>query len=282
MTSPPLPDARETKAPDAALSLAPGLVTHARLRPAPHRFRYRVFNILIDIDRLDEANRACRLFSVGRFNLAGFDPRDHGAEDGAALRAQIDSWLAEAGLAARADRVLLWCYPRILGHVFDPLSIYFAYRDGRLEALIYAVRNTFGERHAYVAPINAGEFGPEGVRQSRDKLFYVSPFVEMAMRYHFRIRPPGERLTVRILETDREGPLLSATFSGAVRPLTGAGLLAAFLRSPLLSVKILGGIHFEALRLWLKGVRLVTRPAPPPPASFPDVGGAAPATRRAA
>ena len=126
--------------------------------------------------------------------------------------------------------------------------------------MIYEVRNTFGGLHAYVLPVRPGELSVAGVRQHQEKLFNVSPFVEMAMRYHFRVSPPAERVTLRILETDREGPLLAATFSGRRRGLTTAALLRALFSLPLVTFKIIAAIHWEALRLWLKGARPVPRP----------------------
>jgi DUF1365 family protein len=126
--------------------------------------------------------------------------------------------------------------------------------------IIYEVRNTFGDIHAYVLPVQPGETSGAGIRQQQDKLFYVSPFIEMAMRYHFRVSPPGARVKLRILETDREGPLLAATFSGRRRGLTTTALLCAFFVLPLVTFKIVAAIHWEALRLALKGARLVPRP----------------------
>jgi len=123
------------------------------------------------------------------------------------------------------------------------------------------VRNTFGDIHPYVLPVTPGEISDAGVRQQQDKLFYVSPFIEMAMRYHFRVRPPGARVQLRILEADREGPLLAATFNGSRRTLNTKGLLRAFFALPLVTIKIMAAIHWEALRLWLKGARLVPRNA---------------------
>ena len=156
--------------------------------------------------------------------------------------------------------MLLLCYPRLFGYTFNPLSVYFCHgADGRLALIIYEVRNTFGDIHAYVLPIGPGEVSPAGIRQVQEKLFYVSPFVEMAMRYHFRISPPGEQVKLRILETDRNGPLLAATFSGQRRPLSTPALARAFLALPLFTVKIIAAIHWQALRLWLKGARLIPR-----------------------
>jgi len=240
-------------APEAAAVLYPGKVMHARLKPFGHRFTYTVFSLLIDLDRLAEANRLSPLFSVNRINLLSFRAADHGPRDGSDLRTHIDALLAEQGLA-RSARVLLLCYPRVAGYVFNPLSVYFAYDgDGALTALIYEVRNTFGELHTYVAPVRNGQAGPEGVRQDQQKLFYVSPFIDMAQHYHFRILPPGAAVRVRILETDGEGPLLSASFAGRARRLTSRAVLSLCLKIPFMTLKVIGGIHWEALKLWLKG-----------------------------
>jgi len=156
--------------------------------------------------------------------------------------------------------VLLLCYPRLLGYTFNPLSVYFCYRaSGELALLIYEVRNTFGDIHPYILPVKSGQMSCAGVRQQQDKLFYVSPFIEMAMRYHFRVLPPEERVQLRILEADGDGPLLAATFTGRRRALNTKELRRAFFTVPLVTFKIVAAIHWEALRLWLKGARLVPR-----------------------
>lgn len=261
-------------APGEAASLYRGTVMHARLKPVSHRFRYSVFNLLIDLDRLDEAGSASRLFSVNRANLLSFHEKDHGRRDGSSLRAYVDDVLAPAGIDIAGGRVLLLCYPRLLNTVFNPLSVYFAYAaSGDLAAVIYEVRNTFGEMHSYVAPVEPGELSAAGLRQEREKLFYVSPFNGMAMRYLFRLRPPTNSIAIRILETEPAGPLLSATFHGARKALTTFTLLAALWSAPLLTAKVVGGIHWEALRLWLKGMRLVPRPPAPDRVSYGDPTG---------
>ncbi len=248
---------------EAPASLYFGDVMHARLKPMGHRFSYRVMSLLIDLDRLEAADRLSPLFAVNRAALYSFHESDHGARDGASLRAYAQACAAEHGIDLTRGRVLLLCYPRLFGYTFNPLSVYFCYRaDGSLALLIYEVRNTFGEIHSYVLPVRAGETSAAGVRQQQDKLFYVSPFVGMAMRYRFRIAPPGDEVKLRILETDRDGPLLAATFIGRHRRLTTPALLRAFVALPLMTLKIVAAIHWEALRLWLKGARLVARPAP--------------------
>ncbi|MHB2166152.1 DUF1365 domain-containing protein [Alsobacter sp. R-9] len=255
--------------PEEAISLVVGKVMHARLKPVAHRFNYDVFSLLVDLDRLAEADRRSALFRVNRGGLLSFHERDHGPRDGSSLRRYVERVLEPAGIDLAGGRVLLQCYPRLMGYVFNPLSVYFAYRaGGDLAAVVYEVRNTFGQHHTYVAPVLPGELSPAGVRQERDKLFYVSPFNGLTMRYAFRVRPPTDTLAIRILETDPEGPLLSATFSGKVKPLTTPALVSALVNVPLLTMKVMAGIHWEALRLWIKGMRLVDRPPPPPLLSY--------------
>jgi uncharacterized protein len=245
---------------DAAVALYLGRVMHARLKPIGHRFSYRVMNLLIDLDRLDAANRQSRLFAVNRAALYSFREADHGERDGSSLRLYAQRRAAERGIDLTGGRVLLLCYPRLLGYTFNPLSVYFCYRaDGELALLIYEVRNTFGDIHPYALSVMPGDISEAGVRQAQDKAFYVSPFIEMTMRYHFRVTPPAKQLKLRILETDRDGPLLAATFNGYRRDLTTAALLRSFFALPLVTFKIAAAIHWEALRLWVKGVRLVPR-----------------------
>lgn len=244
-----------------AAALYCGDVMHARLRPIGHRFRYRVMSLLIDLDRLGEADRQSVLFGVNRAALYSFHEADHGARDGSSLKAYAERCAAAHDIDLGGGRVELLCYPRLLGYGFNPLAVYFCYRaGGELALVIYEVRNTFGELHTYVLPVKPGEWSDAGLRQQQDKLFYVSPFVPMTMRYHFRILPPSDAVKLRILETDRDGPLLAATFGGHRRALTSRALLRSLFALPLVSFKVMAAIHWEALRLWLKGARLVPRP----------------------
>ena len=251
-----------------ASALYRGEVMHQRLRPKAHRFKYRVFWLLLDLSEIDGLGRRLRLFSRNRFNLLSFHEKDHSGDSRVSLRSYIDALLAQNGLPVRPARVLLVCYPRILGLVFNPLAVYYAYDDGgALSAMVYEVRNTFGERHTYVCPIGPDDVSDAGVRQQCDKLFHVSPFIPMAMRYQFRMLPPGEEIRWRILETDTEGPLLAATFSGVQVPFQTGKILRLVARIPHLTLKIVAGIHWEALKLWIKGVRYIPRPQAPEPTS---------------
>lgn len=254
-----------------ALTLYPGKVMHARLKPFGHRFNYRVFSILIDLDRLEDAAKSATLFSVNRFNIAAFHEPDHLPERGdTPLRTHINALLIEAGTDAPA-RVLLLAYPRLFGFAFNPISVYFCYdAQDQLTAAIYEVRNTFGERHTYVCAVEPGELTKAGLRQERTKIFYVSPFIDMGARYHFRITPPGDQVKLRIFETEDDAPLLAATFVGDAKPVTNASLALQVARLPFMTFKIVAGIHWEALKLWIKGAKFFSRGAPPQPVSFTD------------
>ncbi|HEY0424445.1 MAG TPA: DUF1365 domain-containing protein, partial [Rhodopila sp.] len=191
---------RHDAATDAAAALYVGDVMHARLKPIGHRFSYRVMSLLIDLDRLEEADRQSRLFGVNRAALYSFSEADHGPRDGSPLRAYVQHCAAENSIDLTGGRVLLLCYPRLLGYTFNPLSVYFGYRaNGELALMIYEVRNTFGDIHPYVVPVQPDQLSDAGVTQQQDKLFYVSPFIEMAMRYHFHVLPPGQCIKLRIL-----------------------------------------------------------------------------------
>ena len=241
-------------------ALYPGVVTHTRTRPRRHRLAYRVYTILIDLDELPALHRRLRLFSAGRFNLISFNERDHGDGSATPLRAQIEKQLAAAGIAAGgAIRVL--CYPRVLGMVFNPLSTFFCHRpNGELAAILYEVNNTFGQRHSYLIPTD-GVAKP--IRQKCAKMFHVSPFMDMAMTYNFVVHPPSDAVSITVLAGDAEGTLITANFTGQRQQLGDSAIVSTFLRHPLLTAKVVGGIHWEALKMVLKGLRLRPRPAPP-------------------
>lgn len=224
-----------------------GMVVHKRLRPKRHKLRYRVFSLLLDLDELPRLS--LRWLAVNRWGLLSFRERDHG--DGGPLRTWVAARLAEAGMVADGP-VRMLCYPRMLGYVFNPLTVYFCYRaDGSLSAVIHEVHNTHGERHAYVLPAGDGI-----VRHSCAKTFFVSPFMPMDCVYNFTISPPAQDVSVAILETDPAGPLLTATFAGERSELTDAALLRAVLAHPLMTLKVTVAIHWEAVKLLLKGLRV--------------------------
>jgi uncharacterized protein len=243
-------------------SLYVGSVMHRRLRPRRHRLRYRVFWTLLDLDEIGGLPRQLRLFSHNRFNAISFHDADHGDGSATPLRAQVERHLAAAGIALGGGPIRLLCMPRIFGHGFNPLSVYFCYeRNGLLAAILYEVHNTFGERHSYLIPTRS--HADAVIDQKCRKVFYVSPFMDMAMTYQFRVAVPQECVSVAISTADTDGVMLVAALSANRRALTDAALLRVLVTHPLLTLRVVGAIHWHALRLLLKGVRLRARPHPP-------------------
>ena len=245
-----------------ASALYRGEVMHRRLRPVQHRLHYRVFWLLIDLAELGDLDRRLRVFSRNRFNLLSFHDRDHGDGSGAPLRAQIEALLDRAEIEIGGGSVRLLTMPRVLGYVFNPISLYYCHHaDGRLMAMIYEVTSTFGVRHAYVIPAPAEDQARGLVRQGAAKALYVSPFMGMEMDYEFRGHAPGPRLDLTINGRDAEGLMITAAMSGERRPMADRDLLAAAVAVPLLTLKVVIAIHWEALKLWLKGTPLTRQPA---------------------
>ncbi|MCK0208517.1 DUF1365 family protein [Starkeya koreensis] len=241
-----------------------GSVIHVRLKPHRRRLSYRLFSLLVDLDELGALDRRLRLFSLNRFNVLSLHERDHGAGEPGPLKAYVERQLAAAGLAPDGGAVRLLTMPRVLGYAFNPLSVYFCHRrDGSLLAILYEVNNTFGQRHSYLIPVESGQSAP--YRQTANKRFYVSPFMDMDLVYSFRVDPPGEGLRIAILARDGDGPVLSAVQSARRRPLTDGGIARVLVTHPMLTLKVIAGIHWEALWIWAKGIGL--RPRPPAPES---------------
>ena len=230
-----------------------GPVVHERVRPRRHRLRYSVFSLLLDLDELPELDRRFRLFGYNRWAPLSFRDRDHGPTTGEALRSWVEGHLSDAGIEPDGGAIRLLCYPRMFGYAFNPLSVYFCYRqDGSLKDILYEVRNTHNERHTYVIPVTGTERAV--IRQTCAKAMYVSPFIAMDAQYHFRIVAPCDQVNIVIREEDADGLLLAASFQGRARPITERALARILVRFPLMTVKIVAGIHWEACRLLLKGL----------------------------
>jgi DUF1365 family protein len=246
-------------------------VMHERLLPFRHRFSYRVFSLLLDIDRLPEIAGASHLLRHNRFGLFGFHDRDHGPRDGTPLRPWVEAALARSGLQDGAARILIFCFPRLLGYVFNPLSVFFCYdAQQRLRAVLYEVKNTFGDQHGYLIEVPDRGAADAPIEQSAAKRFHVSPFLPLAGHYRFRLLPPGEKIGISITQHAPDGALrLVATQTGRREALSDHSLLKAFIRHPLMTVKVIAGIHWEALQLWRKGAAFFRWTAPPRDAVSP-------------
>lgn len=237
------------------------VVVHQRTRPVAHRLRYAISTLLLDLDELPMLDRSLRLFAHNRAGVLSFHERDHGAGTPTGLRGWVEAQMRAAGLDPDGGPIRLLAMPRVFGHVFNPLSVFFCHRrDGALAAVLYEVNNTFGQRHSYLIPVT-GDARP--LRQSCDKAFYVSPFLPLDMQYRFRVEPPEQRVAIGVFGRDAAGLLIAATLTGRRRPLSDAALARGVLRLQLTAAKVVTGIHWEALKLWRKGLRLQHRPPPP-------------------
>ncbi|SLN74882.1 DUF1365 domain-containing protein [Oceanibacterium hippocampi] len=251
---------------DPASAILAGIVRHRRLRPFVHDLRYRVFSLLLDLDELPVLDDRLRLFAYNRRGLFAFHDRDHGPGDGRPLRGWIERVLSDAGIAEKPARIRILCFPRLLGHVFNPISVYFCLdAEGGLIAMLCEVSNTFGLRHVYLLPAEPGDSLANGFRQACDKALHVSPFIDMAMRYRFHVVMRDGRFRMLIHTDDGDGPLLVASHGALAQPLGDRAILRLLIRHPLSSWKIIAGIHWEAWRLWRKGARF--RRSPPAPAT---------------
>jgi len=233
-------------------------VMHRRRVPPVYRFVYRVFYVLVDIDRLPELGRRLRWFSYNRFNLLSLREADHG--DGHGLRAWAESLLNQRGIELAGGRIRLLAFPRVLGFAFNPISLWYCdHRDGTPRAVIVEVRNTFGEKHSYVLASDTAPFPYEQALE-KDKVFHVSPFFDRVGRYRFTLSAPGARVRVAIHETREGQPILDATLAGERKQLTDGAILGQVLRMPWMTVKVVAGIHWEALKLWLRGAKYHRKP----------------------
>lgn len=248
----------------SASALYFGKVIHKRFRPKAHSLAYRVFWLFLDLEEMDQLDARLRHFSAGRFNLISFYPRDHGDGTDVPLRTQITRWLEQGGIDIGQGAIRLLTMPRILGYVFNPISVYYCYDEAqRLAALVYEVTSTFKNRHSYVIPVPQADLGQRRFEQAAAKALYVSPFMNMDMDYRFRGHVPSDALDLAIDGMDAHGKLIHASLLAQRQPLTDASLLRAIMAFPLLTMKVVAAIHWEALKLWLKGIGLTKQPAPP-------------------
>ena len=234
-----------------------GTVIHKRFKPQEHYFKYKVFSLLIDLTELEELDKKISFFSLNRFNIISFYEIDHGARDGSSLADWVKQNLKANNIITENIKIKLLCYPRILGYVFNPLSIFFVYdKDERLISILYEVKNTFGEQHTYVFRVGNEK---KLIQNNCSKKFHVSPFIEMDCNYFFRVLNPAEKLSVIIDQYDKEGKILFASQDGFRSDLTSINLMNSYLKHPLMTFKIISAIHFEAFKLWVKGIKLVKK-----------------------
>ena len=238
-------------------SIYNGTVIHKRFKPKEHFFKYQVFSLLIDLSELDILDKKISFFSYNSFNLISFFDKDHGDRNGTSLIKWVKLNLNINNISTENIKIKLLCYPRILGYVFNPLSIFFIYdKNEKLISILYEVKNTFGEQHTYVFKVEGEN---KLIQNNCSKKFHVSPFIEMNCNYFFRVLNPGENLSIIIDQHDQEGKILFASQDGKRSDLTSKNLMNSYLKHPLMTFKIIAAIHFEAFKLWTKGIKFIKK-----------------------
>ena len=237
-------------------SIYNGTVVHKRFKPRIHFFRYKVFSLLIDLSELSTLDKKINFFSYNRFNLISFFDKDHGERDGTSLIEWVKKNLRENNIDAEEIKIKLLCYPRILGYVFNPLSVFYIYNNNeKLISILYEVKNTFGEQHTYIFKIENDNL----LQHNCEKKFHVSPFIEMNCNYFFRILKPGEKISIIIDQYQLDEKILYASQDGKRVNFNTKELIKSYLKHPLMTFKIISAIHYEAFKLWTKGIKIIQR-----------------------
>ena len=237
-------------------SIYNGTVIHKRFKPKIHFFKYQVFSLLIDLSELKILDQKISFFSYNSFNLISFFDKDHGDRDGSSLFEWVKKNLKENKIISENIKIKLLCYPRIFGYVFNPLSVFYVYdKNEELISILYEVKNTFGEQHTYIFKVENNNL----LQHNCEKKFHVSPFIEMDCNYFFRILKPTEKISVIIDQYQSNEKILYASQDGIRRDFTSSELIRSYLKHPLMTFKIIIAIHFEAFKLWTKGIRYIKK-----------------------
>ena len=238
-------------------SIYNGKVIHKRFKPKEHFFKYSVFSLLIDLSELNQLDKEIKFFSFNKFNLISFYEKDHGSRNGSSLVAWVKKNLEANNIHFKDIKIKLLCYPRIFGYVFNPLSVFFIYNSNeKLISILYEVKNTFGEQHTYIFKV-VDDF--KIFQHNCSKKFHVSPFIEMDCNYFFRILKPEDKMSVIIDQYQANEKILYASQDGKRVDFNSKELLKSYLKHPLMTFKIISAIHFEAFKLWTKGIKFIKK-----------------------
>mgnify|MGYP001373478341 FL=1 len=234
-----------------------GNVVHKRFKPKIHFFKYKVFSLLIDLSEIHLLDKDLKIFSYNKFNIISFYDKDHGPRDGSSVKNWVIDNLKKNNIDTNNIQIKLLCYPRIFGYVFNPLSVFYVYdKNLNLISILYEVKNTFGEQHTYIFKTDINN---NLVQHMCKKKFHVSPFIEMDCVYFFRLLKPGNKISVIIDQNDKEGKILYASQDGVKSEITNSNLIKSYLKHPLMTFKIILAIHFEAFKLWSKGIKFIKK-----------------------
>lgn len=234
-----------------------GKVVHVRTAPKRHVLSMNVFELFINLDEVAALSKKLRLFSFNRFNLFSINDRKWGTRNGTPLAQHVRHLATKAAGKNAAQHIYMLCFPALLGRVFNPLTTYYCYDDqGELRCLVFEVSNTFGEHHSYVVPADQAT-------ASHPKRFHVSPFNKVEGSYSFTAKSPGEKLHLGVRLDKNDETILNTWFAAERSDLNDWALFKAFLKMPLLPLQILFAIHWEAFKLWRKGMVFNASPKPP-------------------
>ena len=234
-----------------------GNVVHKRFKPKIHFFKYKVFSLLIDLSELELLDKNLKIFSYNKFNIVSFYDRDHGARDGSSIKEWVIDNLKKNNIDNENIQIKLLCYPRIFGYVFNPLSVFYIYdNNSNLISVLYEVKNTFGEQHTYIFKTDIDQ---NLIQHTCKKKFHVSPFIEMDCTYFFRLLKPGKKISVIIDQNDKDGKILYASQDGVRSEINNVNFVKSYLKHPLMTFKIILAIHFEAFKLWSKGIKFIKK-----------------------
>ena len=234
-----------------------GTVIHKRFKPKVHFFKYRVFSLLIDLSELEILDKKIKFFSFNKFNLISFFEKDHGNRDGSSLINWVHEHLKKNNIKTEDIKIKLLCYPRILGYVFNPLSVFYIYDlNEQLISILYEVKNTYGEQHTYIFKNTNNE---NLLQHNCSKKFYVSPFLEMNCNYFFKILKPADKISVIIDQYDQYGKILYVSQDGKRVDFSSKEIIRVYLAHPIMTFKIIVAIHYEAFKLWAKGIKIVKK-----------------------
>ena len=234
-----------------------GQVIHKRFKPKVHYFKYKVFSLLIDLSELDILDKKINFFSINKFNLISFHEKDHGERDGSSLNKWVHQNLEKNNIQTKDIKIKILCYPRIFGFVFNPLSVFYVYNlKDQLISILYEVKNTFGEQHTYIFKVTKDS---NLIQNNCSKKFHVSPFIEMNCTYFFRLLKPGNKISVVIDQYDNEDKILYASQDGFRSDFDTKHLIISYLKHPIMTFKIILAIHFEAFKLWAKGIKFIKK-----------------------
>ena len=238
-------------------SIYNGQVIHKRFKPKIHSFKYDVFSLLIDLSELEILNKQVNFFSYNKFNLISFYDKDHGERDGSSLIGWVRKNLKKNNIIIENIKIKILCYPRIFGFVFNPLSVFYVYNSNdNLISILYEVKNTFGEQHTYIFRVDKDD---NLIQNNCSKKFYVSPFIEMNCHYFFRLLKPGNKISVIIDQYDKADKILYASQDGFRTDFNTKYLIKSYLKHPIMTFKIIMAIHYEAFKLWTKGIKFIKR-----------------------